>query len=229
MMKNKTFPWIKNRYKKLGLATLLFCVPLMTTAAEIIQIKGHATAASINQIQSLKVGDQIKHGQLLSSDATGYVWLKLDDGGNLLMRPNTEIIIQNFTFNPDADSSSAVFRLNRGGVRILNQLNDDLDVIYKFITDVGTIDFYGGSFQARLCKSDCDNLYPAATDGLYLGVEDGEIEFRNYSGNMTIEPGQFSYAANGKQQPQIHATLPSPLKQDPMPSADPFKQADKDS
>jgi hypothetical protein len=91
----------------------------------------------------------------------------MSDGGLITLKENTEILISNYKFNPEAGESSATLEIISGGLRSISGLIKKSGGDYQIKTPVGSIGIRGTHFAVE--------------------VIDDEVLFAVYSGNIDVE------------------------------------------
>ncbi len=91
----------------------------------------------------------------------------MSDGGLITLKENTEILISNYKFNPEAGESSATLEIVSGGLRSISGLIKKSGGDYQIKTPVGSIGIRGTHFAVE--------------------VIDDEVLFAVYSGNIDVE------------------------------------------
>lgn len=101
---------------------------------------------------------ELRPGDLLTSQADSYARLRFSDGGELAVRPNTQVRIESYRFDPNApQQDNIVLSLLKGGLRSVTGLisrRGDRDA-YQLRTPTATIGIRGTDYIARLCAEDC--------------------------------------------------------------------------
>ena len=172
----------------------------------------------------LSVKSEVKEGDLLSTEDETYARIKFADGGEVVMRPGSQLRVESYTFNqakPEGDN--VVLAMLKGGLRAVTGLigKRNRDKV-NFSTVTATIGIRGTHFGALLCQNDCANVPTvsgqAPPNGLHLDVADGAIVVRNAAGQQQINAGQFGYVAGPQAPPQvvppqqgIQVTMPSSI------------------
>ncbi len=89
-----------------------------------------------------------------AEDATAIV--KLDDGTRMTVRPNSQMVIQEFHYKEGATDNGMVMRLLQGGLRtITGFISKASPNAARIVTRTATIGIRGTDFDARLCTKDC--------------------------------------------------------------------------
>jgi hypothetical protein len=108
---------------------------------------------------------QVMEGDVLATSKDGYAQVKMNDGTQMTLRPESNLKIEAYKFNRDApQADNAIFRLLKGGFRTVTGLigkrgNPDA---YKLKAATATIGIRGTDFSTRLCNgNDCQGAQPA--------------------------------------------------------------------
>lgn len=82
--------------------------------------------------------------------------VKLTDGTRMTMRPNSQIVIQEFHYKDGAKDNGMVMQLLQGGLRtITGFISKGSPDAARIVTRTATIGIRGTDFDARLCTSGC--------------------------------------------------------------------------
>ena len=157
----------------------------------------------------LSVRSDVKEGDLLSTEGDTYARVKFVDGGEVVLRPNTQFKVEKYSYDEKDDSKDGVLLgLLKGGLRAVTGLigKRSRDKV-GFTTSVATIGIRGTHFGALLCQNDCGSV-PTPTglpppNGLHLDVADGAVLVRNSAGAQVVGSGQFGFVQNNTTQPTI--------------------------
>lgn len=145
---------------------------------------------------------KVESGDLLATANATYARVKFIDGSEITLRPNSQFMIEKFTYDkatPQEDS--AVLRLLKGGLRTITGVVGKRKVgSYQFNTVVATIGIRGTEFGVLFCASDCadvrDNSGNVPKDGLHLDVNEGVIDVTNTAGVGPLAAGEFGFVGN---------------------------------
>ena len=147
-----------------------------------------ADGQKLTATQGLKVFT----GDTLLTGDKGYVRVELSDGGEMVLRPDTQLIVKSYHFVKERPTEdSLVFGVLKGGLRkitgaIGKRGNPDA---YQINTTTATIGIRGTQFDIRICHGNCGSL----PDGTYLSVRYGILEVFNAQGSLTITAGQYAF------------------------------------
>jgi hypothetical protein len=144
---------------------------------------------------------EVRSGDVLSTERDSYAQIRFSDGGQVTLKPNTTVKLDDFRYSMDKpQDDSFLFSLLKGGLRAVTgavgKRNRDR---YQMQTATATVGIRGTTFAADDCVSersdgDCARLAPA----VYVSVADGEIVVRNAQGELGLGAGQFGLIARGE-------------------------------
>ncbi len=142
----------------MGLA-LLCCVDvaLAESAGEVEFARGVGFSQTAGQSpRTLGKGLALNEGDRLTTSEGALAILKLQDGTRMTVRPNSELVIQQYKFRNDAPDNSMVMQLLRGGFRAITGLiSKNAPEAAKVMTKTATIGIRGTDFDARICSGEC--------------------------------------------------------------------------
>lgn len=106
--------------------------------------------------RTLGKGLPLKEGDRLTTSEGASAVIKLQDGTRMTVRPNSDIVIQQYRFKESAPDNSMVMQLLRGGFRAITGLISKGSAnSARVITNTATIGIRGTDFDARLCTAEC--------------------------------------------------------------------------
>ena len=186
--------------------------------------------------RQLKDGDTVYPGDAFTLGDDSYLDLDLEDGGRILLRPDTTFQIQEYHFDPDAHPApgeqpllavsqqkpeSAFFSLVKGGLRAVDGLiGQSKPQNYAIATPVATIGVRGTAFDVRYCGDDCadeKDATGAPANGLYTAVSEGSIGVKNDGGETVTKAGEYGYVKDKKSVALRRATAPRALRHMALP------------
>jgi len=174
----------------------------------------------------LAVKSDVAEGDTLSTEAETYARLKFVDGGEVVLRPGTQLKIENYAYNaakPETDN--IVMSMFKGGLRAVTGLIGKRSrEKVKFATETATIGIRGTHFGALLCQNDCGGVPTTGgtppPNGLHVDVTNGAITLSNPAGTVQVNAGQFGFVPNPNTPPAIvppqqgiQVTMPSSIAQ----------------
>jgi len=106
--------------------------------------------------RTLGKGLPLSEGDRLTTSDGALAVVKLQDGTRMTVRPNSEMVIQQYRFKADASDNSMVMQLLRGGFRAITGLiSKNAPDAARVMTKTATIGIRGTDFDARVCTDDC--------------------------------------------------------------------------
>lgn len=138
------------------------------------------------------VGVKVLTGDTVVTGAQGYVRMEMTDGGEIVLRPNSQLKVERYEFAKDKPADdSFVFSMLKGGLRTVTGLigkrgNKDA---YAAKTPTTTIGIRGTQYDMRICQANCGAL----PDGTYLAVRFGAIQTTNAQGTLAVSAGQAAH------------------------------------
>ncbi len=199
---------------KLLLATLLITgwhlTALAAPAGQVTHLSGILTTKKADGgTKLLSVKSEVQEGDVLSTEDDTYARIKFIDGGEIVLRPNSQIKVENYQYNEAQPDRDNVFvGLLKGGLRavtgLIGKRNKD-KVSYQ--TPTATIGIRGTHFGALFCQGDCTRIpMPGGgtpPNGLHVDVSTGSIVLSNGAGAVQFNAGQFGFVAGPNALPQV--------------------------
>ena len=106
--------------------------------------------------RTLGKGLPLQEGDRLTTSDGASAIIKLQDGTRMTVRPNSELVLQQYQFKENSESNSMVMQLLRGGLRAVTGLiSKSSPNAARIQTNTATIGIRGTDFDARLCTTDC--------------------------------------------------------------------------
>ncbi len=136
-------------------------------------------------------GAKTSPGDTVITGAGGYVRMEMTDGGEMVLRPDSQLKIEAYKFavaQPAEDSF--VFSMLKGGLRtVTGFIGKRGKDAYELKTVTATIGIRGTQFDLRVCQGNCGAL----ADGTYLAVHFGALLASNTQGSLAVAAGQVAY------------------------------------
>jgi hypothetical protein len=157
----------------------------------------------------------VLEGDTLTTEAGAYARVKFVDGGEVVLRPGTQIKVESYQFdNAKPQSDNMLLSMFKGGLRaVTGILGKRSQNRVAFKTETATIGIRGTTFNGLLCQSapnqgsDCVGLTSATgqplADGLHVEVVDGAIVVSNGAGQQVFAGGQFGFVKDARTAPAI--------------------------
>lgn len=212
-------PVIPNMHARsawVGLCLLLLAGAAQAQAAGEVEFsRGVGFAQTPGQVpRTLGKGLPLREGDRLTTSDGASAIIKLEDGTRMTVRPNSEIILQQYKFAQNAPDNSFVMQLLRGGMRAVTGLiAKSSPNAARIQTNTATIGIRGTDFDARICARDCgtessriqERTRPNAvqasakvvsTQGVLEAVDGGGTRRRLVDGG-SVYPGDLVETASG--------------------------------
>ena len=193
-------------------------------AGSVIFVKGDVSAER-QPPEALAKGDTIRVSDTVVTGDASRTQLLMLDGAKIAMRPNSRLLIEDFSYTPPAtpgatvtsSTDKSVIRLVKGGFRtITGAIGRENEADYEVRTAVGVLGIRGTDYTAVFCNGDCDwapggAAGAAIPDGLYLGVGDGAISFRTATTTIELTAGEYAFIPLNNPEPQRLDSPPAVL------------------
>ncbi len=126
-------------------------------AGEVEFSRGVGFAQSPGQgPRTLGKGLPLREGDRLTTSDGASAVIKLQDGTRMTVRPNSELVLQQYQFKENGADNSMLMQLVRGGFRAVTGLiAKGSPNAARVQTNTATIGIRGTDFDARVCKGDC--------------------------------------------------------------------------
>lgn len=140
-----------------GIGLLLASGVQAQQAGEVEFSRGVGFAQSPGQApRTLGKGLPLREGDRLTTSEGGSAIIKLEDGTRMTVRPNSELVVQQYQFRENAPDNSMLMQLVRGGFRAVTGLiAKGSPNAARVQTNTATIGIRGTDFDARICTRDC--------------------------------------------------------------------------
>lgn len=179
-------------------------------AGVVTHLSGTLTAKRLDgSVKLLAIKSEVQGGDVLSTEQETYARIKFTDGGEIVLRPGTQLKVESYAFDEAKPASgSSVMNLIKGGFRAVTGLigKSNKDNV-NFSTPTATIGIRGTHFGALFCQSDCGGIPTSSgaplPNGLYVDVASGAVVVTNPAGQQVFQVGQFGYVANPTTPPVI--------------------------
>ncbi len=197
------------------------------TAGQVTHLSGTISVKRADgSSKLLSVKSEVQEGDTLATESETYARIKFADGGEVVMRPGTQLKIDNYSYNAaKPESDNIVLSMFKGGLRAVTGLIGKRNrEKVSFQTETATIGIRGTNFGALLCQSDCGGVPTIGgtppPNGLHLDVASGAITMTNSAGSVLINAGQFGFVGGANIPPAmvppgqgVQVTMPSSISQ----------------
>ena len=218
---------MRNRVKLLATAGLLLLSAPAAWAADagsVIFVKGDVTAERQPPV-ALAKGEAVLPGDTVATGEASRAQLLMADGAKIAIRPNSRLVIEEFSYTEPSSGQSvvstssdrSVLRLVKGGFRtITGAIGKEDRSDYEVRTPVGVLGIRGTDFGILVGpgsgggddESSDNSSGTQAEEGLYVAVFDGGVTFRTAVATIDINAGEYVFIPLQSQQPRRLPTLP---------------------
>ena len=223
--------------QKIGITAAGFVLSVAIAANHVVQaagpvgqvthLSGLLTAKRADgTAKVISVKSEIHEGDILTTETETYARVKFSDGGEVVLRPGTQLHVTAYAFiEGKPESDSIIMKMVKGGMRAVTGLvgKRSQDAV-EFGTITATVGIRGTHFGALICQNDCGGVPTVSgrppENGLHLDVTDGAIVVKNGAGQQVVSSGQFGYVRNASTPPTvvppqqgIQVTMPSAISQ----------------
>jgi hypothetical protein len=211
-----------------GLALLSFSfagAALAEGVGTITHLGGVLHATHNGESRLLSVKSEVMEGDVLKTEKNTYARIKFVDGGEIVLRPETELKVDAYAYRPvpeQGHEDNVLLNLTKGGLRsvtgLLGKRSPDK---FKMTTATATIGIRGTHFGALLCDNNCGNIPTVSgtplANGLYTDTAQGTTVITNAAGSVTVPAGSYSFTPGPNTAPKL--VPPSEGVQVTMPPA----------
>lgn len=156
------------------------------------------------QTRMAQKGDAINEGDTLTSAQKASAQIKMQDGGFVAVRPDTQLKFDQFVFAGKEDGSEkSFFSLFKGGFRAVTGLIGRINKQnYRITTPAATIGIRGTDHETFIITPGSP-LAQIAPTGAYNKVNTGETSMTTDKGTIFVQPNQMGFAGGMNQMPQV--------------------------
>ncbi len=120
----------------------------------VVASRGTVIATAKGDSRELKQGDEIFVDDEILTAPKSFAVLQFLDGAKVTVKPNSEIVIEDYVYNGDADDK-ATLSLVSGGLRVITgAMAKNNPENYKVKTPVALMGVRGTEFAIQLCGDD---------------------------------------------------------------------------
>ena len=199
-----------------------FAADVAGVAGAVTHLSGMLLARKVDGTSRiLSQKSEVIVGDTLATAENSYARVKFTEGGEVTLRPNTQLEVREYAYEPDRpERDNMVLGLAKGGLRAITGLiAKRSQTKVQMHTISGTIGVRGTILGALQCNNDCGNIKTAAgtvpENGLHVDVGEGAISVTNNTGTQLYTAGQFGHVRDINTPPII--IPPTAAPQPPAP------------
>lgn len=208
-----------------ALAGVGLLAPMLALAQATVQnLSGTLFAQrSDGQVRVLAEKSEVKVGDVLSTERDSYALLSFSDGGQVTLRPNSQVRIDTYQYNPNLPTrDSFAMSLLKGGLRSLTGLigKRGNQNAYRMTTATATIGIRGTTFTAIYEPPDSPDSKGKGTlpPGVYVSVTDGRVAMIAGGIEQLLIAGETGFSSSLREPPRIVPPPPNLPRVAPPPS-----------
>lgn len=122
--------------------------------SSVVNPQAEAFLGDASSSRTIQVGDNVYRDETITTDARGQVQLLFVDKTSLTIGPNSEVVIDEFVYNPDQNSSTMAISMTHGVFRFVGGQASKTEAV-DVKTPQATIGIRGG---IMLCRAEGDSV-----------------------------------------------------------------------
>jgi hypothetical protein len=195
--------------------------PMPTLAGKVLFIVGQVEAQNKGQIRLLTKGDAVRVGDTLKSGKAASLQLRMEDGGAIVLRPESQLLIKSFVYKGIQDGTEHIaLALLTGGFRAVTGLIGALHKEnYIISTPNATVGVRGTDHETVFVPKTSPGQTAVVEAGTYNHVISGATLLQSEQGKLLIKPNQTGFAALNGAVPVI-LDKPLPIFGDPKANSE---------
>ena len=154
-------------------------------------------------------GQTFAEGDTITSGAPGYAQMRFTDEGIVVLRANTVMRIEKYSYKQENSKEAAHLVVEKGGMRAITgkvgSVNKD---DYRISTPMAQMGVRGTDHETIVIPLPVGGELTTGAPGTYNKVNTGGTYMANEAGRVDINPAQAGRIADAKSQPQVLAQIP---------------------
>lgn len=180
----------------------------LALTGQITHLSGAVIARRVDgQSRILSIRSEVQEGDVVITADNTYVRIKWADGGEVVLRPNTQLKVDAYSYDELAPQRDNIgLSLLKGGLRsITGLLARRNPANFRLATPTATVGIRGTHFGVLYCseekgKNDCEGIQTVSgatpAVGVHVDVSDGVIFVSTPAGSLEVKVGEFAYVAS---------------------------------
>lgn len=180
-------------------------------AGKVLFIVGQVEAQNFGKIRSLTKGSSVRVGDTLKSGSGATMQVRMEDGGTIVLRPESQLTIESFVYNEthDAKEHMALSLLTGGFRAVTGEIGHQHKENYLIRTPNAQIGILGTDHETVFIPESQSGQGTVIAPGTYNHVISGGTVLKDTHGKLMIKPNQTGFAAlNGASPIMIGKPLP---------------------
>ena len=213
------------------LGALALLAPALASAQGMVQhLSGTLSAQGADgSVRMLAERSSVSVGDVISTERDSYAQLRFTDGGQVTLRPNTQVRIEQYAYDEGRPrSDNFALQLFKGGLRALTGLigkrSSNRDA-YRMVTSTATIGIRGTDYSVLDIKPPAPGQFTpkemlpteSLPPGVYVTVIDGQIVFVSGNTQQPVGVGQVAFSNSINLPPKLIPPPPNLPQVTPPP------------
>ena len=166
-------------------------------AGKVLFVVGQVEAQNPAQTRLLAKGDSVHEGDTLKSGKGATLQLRMEDGGTIVLRPESQLAIESFAYQGVKDGSEHMaLALMSGGFRaVTGEIGHLHKENYSIRTPNAKVGIMGTDHETVYVPTPQPGQTAAVEPGTYDHVISGATVLQDARGKLLIKPNQTGFAA----------------------------------
>lgn len=180
--------------------------PGSNQAGVVTLAQGNASLARTGAVpHTLKVGDVVKEGDVLTTSADGELHLVMQDSGFMALRPNSQFMVLSYKAD-GGDDDKGVFKLFKGGLRSITGWIGRFNAsAYQVRTPTATVGIRGTDHETHVIPEGSTDGEPGTYDKVYAG----QTHIATEAGGTDVSANQAGFVPHqSRVRPRVLAQMP---------------------
>lgn len=170
---------------------------MLALAGKVLFVVGQVEAQNLGQLRLLAKGDPVRVGDILKSGKGASLQLRMEDGGTIVLRPESQLAIESFAYQGVQDGSEHMaLALMTGGFRaVTGEIGHLHKENYSIRTPNAKIGILGTDHETVFVPQSPAGQAATLEPGTYNHVISGATLLQDKQGKLLIKPNQTGFAA----------------------------------
>ena len=180
-------------------------------AGKVLFVIGQVEAQNLGKVRALTKGASVRVGDTLKSGSGATLQVRMEDGGTLVLHPESQLTIESFEYNQAHDNNEhmALVLLNGGLRAVTGEIGHLHKENYLIRTPNAQIGILGTDHETRFVPAPQPGDTAVVAPGTYNHVISGGTVLQAAQGKLMIKPNQTGFASlNGASPVMIVRPLP---------------------
>lgn len=189
---------------------------MLSRAGKVLFIVGKVEAQNLGKTRSLAKGDSVRVGDTLKSGQGATLQLRMEDGGTIVLHPESQLAIESFSYKgvQDGNEHMALALLNGGFRAVTGEIGHLHKENYSIRTPNAKVGILGTDHETVYVAPTRQGQASVVEPGTYNHVISGATVLQSEKGNLLIKPNQTGFAGLNGAIPVMVGT-PLPIFGDP--------------